>query len=144
MINSYFIGRIGKDGAKVIEGKNGNFMTMDVATDIYSQGENKAMWVRVRSNMPAHMGKLVQHLTKGKMIEVAGQQIEPSAWNGKDGNPHAQVVILASFIKFVPFGKKQGGQDSEQEQNAPENNVPDANAGMPFKAPDDKADDLPF
>ena len=74
MINSYFIGRIGKDGAKVIEGKNGNFMTMDVATDIYSQGENKAMWVRVRSNMPAHMGKLVQHLTKGKMIEVAGQQ----------------------------------------------------------------------
>ena len=86
----------------------------------------------------------VQHLTKGKMIEVAGQQIEPSAWNGKDGNPHAQVVILASFIKFVPFGKKQGGQDSEQEQNAPENNVPDTNAGMPFKAPDDKADDLPF
>lgn len=40
-MNSHFIGRIGKDGAKVIEGKNGKFLSMDVATDYYSRGKTK-------------------------------------------------------------------------------------------------------
>lgn len=41
MLYSHFVGRIGKDGAKVINGKWGDFMSMDVTTDFYSKGENK-------------------------------------------------------------------------------------------------------
>jgi len=136
MINSYFIGRIGKDGARVIQGQHGDFLTMDVATDIYSKGENKPMWIRVRSNQKGHTGKFADYLTRGKAVEIAGYQIEPEVWIGKDGQPHAQTVVLASMIKFVPFGKKQ---EDENLQKTPTTSEP---AAAP--APGDKEDDLPF
>ena len=151
MIKSTFIGRIGKDGARVIEGSNGNFLTMDVATDIRVSGETKPMWGRVRSNNPKHMGKLVEYLTKGKLIEISGIQTEPSVWMGKDGQPHAQVVIIANTIEFVSTAKKNGGETQEaqggQGQQTNTNNIPDpTNPTMPFpaQAPNDNADDLPF
>lgn len=144
MVRSYFIGRIGRDGARVIEGKKGNFMTMDVATDIYSQGENKPMWVRVRSSKPNHLN-LAQYLTRGKLIEVVGSELEPSTWNDKDGNAKAQATYIADVINFVPTGRKrEDGQAEQGEQAAP--TVPETNSDMPFpsQAPEDQADDLPF
>ncbi len=146
MITSNFIGRIGRGGAKVLEGRHGNFMTMDVATDIRINGETKPMWVRVRSNNPKHMGKLPQYLTQGKLIEVSGVQTEPSTWIGQDGQPRSQVVIIANTIEFVPTGRKNA-EESQQAQQA--TNIPDPskpNPAMPFpaQAPADDADGVPF
>ena len=42
MMYIHFIGRIGKDGAKVINGSNGQFLSVDMATDIYTKGCCKA------------------------------------------------------------------------------------------------------
>ncbi len=104
----FFIGRIGKDGAKVIEGKNGKFfLSMDVATDYYSRGENRTLWIRVRSNIPQYVEKLAPYLTKGSLIQITGKQLEPSTWIGKDGEAHAQIVIVANFIDFVRTGKRR-------------------------------------
>ena len=141
MVRSYFIGSIGRDGAKVIEGSKGNFMTVDVATDIYSQGENKPMWVRVRSSKPNHLN-LAQYLTKGKLIEVVGSELEPRAWNDKEGKPHAQATYVADVINFINTGKKR--EDGQTE--APAQSAPETKSEMPFpsQAPEDKADDLPF
>lgn len=145
MIRAFFIGRVGKDGAKVIEGANGNFMSVDVATDIYSKGQNKPMWIRLRSSRPNHI-KLAQYLTKGKLIEVLGSQVEPNVWIDKDGNPRSQVVIVVDNINFISTGQRKN-----QEESAP--NVPTVTVtapveqpegGIPFDAPNDKADDLPF
>ncbi len=144
MVRSYFIGRIGRDGAKIIEGSKGNFMTMDVATDIYSQGENKPMWVRVRSNKPNHLN-LAQYLTKGKLIEVVGSELEPNTWNDKDGKARAQATYIADVINFVPTGKKrEDGQGDADSQAAPPTSNTSANMPFPAQAPEDKADDLPF
>lgn len=125
-MNTHFIGRIGKD-AEVVDGKNGKFLSMDIATDYYSRGENRTMWVRVRTNIPRYVEKLAPHLKKGKMITVEGEQQEPRCWTGKDGQPHAQIVLVANYIDFVHIGKRK-----EQEQQA-ENT-----------APVDNKDDLPF
>ena len=89
MLYSHFVGRIGKDGAKVINGKWGDFMSMDVVTDFYSKGENKTQWIRVRSKRANHI-KLAQYLTQGRMILVQGTQLEDSSWTGKDNQPHSQ------------------------------------------------------
>lgn len=144
-MNSHFIGRIGKDGAKVIEGKNGKFLSMDVATDYYSRGENRTLWIRVRSNIEKHIN-LAQYLTKGKMITVEGQQLEPSCWIGKDGEAHAQIVIVANFIDFVKIGgKKKEDAGTDQQTAAVQQPVTvDAAQNEPFPAPEDKTDDLPF
>jgi len=116
---------------------------MDVATDFYSKGENKTMWIRVRSNKDNHV-KLAEYLTKGKMILVQGQQLEDSTWIGKDGEAHSQHVIIADSIDFVRTGRKkedvQSEQQGQQVESAPASPTNDA----PFPAPADNGDDLPF
>lgn len=155
MIKSSFLGRIGKDGATVKEGKNGKkYLQMDVATDIRSNGETKPMWVRVKSNNPQHLGNLVQYLTKGKLVEITGTQSMPNAWIGtKDGQAHAQVVIVANTIEFVRVvGKKDNAEENTEgkekvvEQREVQN-IPDTtaeNTPFPPQAPEENTEDLPF
>lgn len=145
-VYSHFVGRIGKDGAQIKESKSGKgkFIVMDVATDYYTRGEDKTMWVKVISSMDRHVEKLAPHLTKGKLIIVEGQQVEPDSWIGtKDGQAHAQVVIIANLIDFVRVGKRQEAAPAgtQGQTVTTENAGQDAN---PFPAPEGKTDDLPF
>lgn len=143
MLYSNFVGRIGKDGAKVIPGAKGNFVSMDVATDYYSKGVNKTMWIRVRSNKESHV-RLAEHLTKGKLILIQGQQLTDSTWIGKDGEAHSQHVIIADSIDFVRTGKKKEETEGRQKSETVEA-VPAAPADdTPLPAPADNGDDLPF
>lgn len=142
MLYSNFVGRIGKDGAKVVPGTKGKFISMDVATDFYSKGENKTMWIRVRSNKENHV-KLAEYLTKGKLIMVQGQQLMDSTWIGKDGEAHSQHVIIADSIDFVRTGKKKEEGQNEQEQQVESTTTSHANEA-PFPAPADNSEDLPF
>ena len=54
MIYSNFTGRVAKK-AKVIDGVNGQFLSMDLAVNDYSKGEEVTQWVRVQSSDPAHL-----------------------------------------------------------------------------------------
>lgn len=138
MLYSHFIGRVGKDGAKILTSKKGDFLTMDVATDFFSKGENQTMWVQVKSNKSQHIN-LGKHLTKGKLILIEGTQLLPQTWIGKDGEAHAQITIFADSINFVRVGKKKEGDvspDSPVEQPAVEQ-------APPFPAPENQ-EDLPF
>jgi len=144
MLNSHLIGRIGKD-AEVRTNNGKSYMSMDVATDYFSKGESKTMWVRIISTDPKVIEKRAQYFKKGSLVTIEGQQLEPSAWIGKeDGKAHAQVVIAANFIDFVRIGKKKDGsvqntapqtQTVTMEQTTPE---------TPFPAPAENSDDLPF
>ncbi len=145
MLNSHLIGRIGKDAE--IKNNNGkSYMTMDVATDYFSKGENKTMWVRIISNDPTVIEKRAQYFKKGSLVTIEGQQLEPSAWIGKeDGKAHAQVVIAANFIDFVRVGKKKDGtaqQTVTTQTVTMETATPTSDA--PFPSPADNNDDLPF
>ena len=138
---THFIGRIGKDGAKVINGNNGQFLSMDVATDIYSKGENRTLWVRVRSNRENHI-KLAQWLTKGRMLLIEGTQQEPGIWTDKNGTPHTQLIVTADLIDFVKMGKKKENADTaapmvETPEGKPVQDISNA-------APEDKDSDIPF
>ena len=149
MLNSHLIGRIGKD-AEVRNNNGKSYMSMDVATDFFSKGENKTMWVRVISSDPTIIEKRAQYFKKGSLVTVEGQQLEPSAWLGKeDGKAHAQVVIAASFIDFVRIGKKKDGATPQQQSTATqtqtvtmETAAPTSEA--PFPAPTENSEDLPF
>ena len=147
MLYSHFVGRIGKDGAKVIEGINGKFLSMDVATDYYSKGENKTMWIRVRSNKERYVEKMAPYLTKGSLIIVEGQQLTPSTWIGKDGEAHAQNVVVADLIDFVRTGRKKeennGAQDNPQDTTPQQEPMYNPTTDAPFPAPEDNVDDAP-
>lgn len=145
MLNSHLIGRIGKD-AEVRTNNGKSYMSMDVATDYFSKGESKTMWVRIISTDPKVIEKRAQYFKKGSLVTIEGQQLEPSAWIGKeDGKAHAQVVIAANFIDFVRIGKKKDGAAQQntatQTQTVTmEQSTPDT----PFPAPAENSDDLPF
>jgi len=49
MIYSNFTGRVAKQ-ARVIDGVNGQFLSMDMAVNDYSKGEETTQWVRVQSS----------------------------------------------------------------------------------------------
>ena len=126
------IGRIGKD-AQVIEGKNGKFLSMDIAVDDFNKGENITTWVRIRSSKNNHI-KLAKYLTKGRIILVEGTLAQPQIWTDKSNVQRVQLSITADSVQFVNTGKKRDGETVKAE-SMPEQTSP---------APADKEDDLPF
>ena len=136
MIYSNFTGRVAKK-AKVIDGVNGQFLSMDLAVNDYSKGEEVTQWVRVQSSDPAHL-KLAEYFTKGRILTIQGIS-KIDQWEGKDGTPHAQLRVHAKTIDFLNIGKKQDGTNAAANA-ATDSNVPDA----PTDTPKEKKDDLPF
>lgn len=132
MMYIHTIGRIGKD-AQVIEGKNGKFLSMDVAVDDFNKGENITTWVRIRSSKNNHI-KLAKYLTKGRIILVEGTLAQPQIWIDKNNVQRVQLSITADSVQFVNTGKKRDGETVKAE-SMPEQTSP---------APADKEDDLPF
>ena len=132
MMYIHTIGRIGKD-AQVIEGKNGKFLSMDIAVDDFNKGENITTWVRIRSSKNNHV-KLAKYLTKGRIILVEGTLAQPQIWIDKNNVQRVQLSITAGSVQFVNTGKKRDGETIKAE-SMPE---------QTFPAPADKEDDLPF
>ena len=132
MMYIHTIGRIGKD-AQVIEGKNGKFLSLDIAVDDFNKGENITTWVRIRSSKNNHI-KLAKYLTKGRIILVEGTLAQPQIWIDKNNVQRVQLSITADSVQFVNTGKKRDGETIKAE-SMPE---------QTFPAPADKEDDLPF
>ena len=132
MMYIHTIGRIGKD-AQVIEGKNGKFLSMDIAVDDFNKGENITTWVRIRSSKNNHV-KLAKYLTKGRIILIEGTLAQPQIWIDKNNVQRVQLSITADSVQFVNTGKKRDGETVKAE-SMPEQTSP---------APADKEDDLPF
>lgn len=132
MMYIHTIGRIGKD-AQVIEGKNGKFLSLDIAVDDFNKGENITTWVRIRSSKNNHI-KLAKYLTKGRIILVEGTLAQPQIWIDKNNVQRVQLSITADSVQFVNTGKKRDGETVKAE-SMPE---------QTFPAPADKEDDLPF
>ena len=136
IVKRNFTGRVAKK-AKLIDGVNGQFLSMDMAVNDYSKGEETTQWVRVQSSDPAHL-KLVEYFTKGRILTIQGN-VKIDQWEGKDGTPHAQLRVHAKFIDFLNIGKKQEGANVAANA-ATDSNVPD----VPTDTPKEKKDDLPF
>ena len=94
----------------MIDGVNGQFLSMDLAVNDFSKGEEMTQWVRVQSSDPAHL-KLAEYFTKGRILTIQGN-VKIDQWEGKDGTPHAQLRVHAKYIDFLNIGKKQEGANA--------------------------------
>lgn len=141
MIYTHFIGRIGQD-AKTIIGTRGNFISIDLAVENYAKGEHITTWIRVRSNKTNHIA-LAQYLTKGRLILVEGSLNEPAIWTDKNNAGHVQLSVTADSINFVNTAKRRN--ESEGQAELAETTTTNSSAEeMPFGAPADTKEDLPF
>lgn len=135
MIYANFTGRVGGKNARVIDGANGQFLSMDLAVNDVRKGEEVTTWVRVQSSNPNHI-KLAQYLTKGRVLTISGV-CKVDLWEAKSG-PVAQLKVYAHSIDFLNVGKKK--DKGNPAANALTAEVPES----PKDAPKEKKDDLPF
>lgn len=137
MITVHFIGRVGRD-AEVIDGKHGQFVSMNVADEVFLKGEKKVRWTRVTASDPA-LVKRAKFFTKGKPLEIQGELMEDRKWG--ENNEFSQHVVKAKSIDFVPGGKKRQDGSAATTETPPATVVDNP---QPFPAEDSKDDDLPF
>lgn len=100
MIRTFFNARVGKNGAQIINGPNGPFLSVDVATDFFSGGSNHPMWVRLKSSKP-NLIKLSPFLKKGKLIEISGVLSYPECWLDNSNTIHSMHIIIPDSITFI-------------------------------------------
>lgn len=104
-------GRLGAD-AEVKSGKNGNqFLSMRVATDEFKNGNKGTAWFNVVAEANDRNMKLVQYLTKGKMVNIVGTETV-DLFTNKNGEPQISRDIRAFNIDFVNIGSKENAEGS--------------------------------
>ena len=137
MIHAHIIGRIGKD-CQVISGTHGSFMSMNIAVDDYSKGQNVTTWVKVRSSRENHI-RLSEYLTKGRLVLVEGT-LSSSLWVDKSGENQIQLSITAESVDFINVGKREDLAGNTDSAVVKVDNTP----APPADLPQEDKDDLPF
>lgn len=112
MVNINVIGRLGAD-AELINGKNGQFASFRLAVDDRKNSEKTTTWFRVTLN-GERAGKLVEYLTKGKLVNVIGTE-SVGTYQAKDGSTQVSRDINASNVEFVSVGSGSTASDTAAE-----------------------------
>lgn len=105
MMNINFIGRLGRD-AEVHSAQNGGqFISMNIATDVFNPQtkQNDTLWLRVTDGSDRTM-KMLQYLKKGTMLNVVGE-LRTSIYNGQNG-PSISHDVRCFNWDFVRSGRQ--------------------------------------
>lgn len=145
MFTGSFIGRVGQD-AKIVDNEKGQFVSMNLAENYYSKGENKTRWIKVIGFTPRCLN-MAKYWTKGRQLEVVGELVDVNIYDDKQGKPQYQMVVNAFRVEFVNTGKKRESQ-KEDVQPAPVTEADiKSTPEMPFESATnsgEQQEDLPF
>jgi single-strand DNA-binding protein len=146
MVNINVIGRLGAD-AELINGKNGQFASFRLAVDDRKNSEKTTTWFRVTLNGD-RVGKIVEYLTKGKLVNVMGTE-SVGTYQAKDGSTQVSRDINASNVEFISVGSGSTASDTSAEATT-ETTTEAVSTGTLKKpvaktaAASEPEDDLPF
>jgi len=146
MVNINVIGRLGAD-AELINGKNGQFVSFRLAVDDRKNSEKTTTWFRVTLNGD-RVGKIVEYLTKGKLVNVMGTE-SVGTYQAKDGSTQVSRDINASNVEFISVGSGSTASDTSAETTT-ETTTEAVSTGTLKKpvaktaAASEPEDDLPF
>lgn len=115
MVNINVIGRLGAD-AELIDGKNGQFASFRLAVDDRKNGKKETTWFRVTLNGD-RAGKIVEYLTKGKLVNVIGTETV-GTYQAKDGTTQISRDISASNVEFISVGSGSTTTETSTETTA--------------------------
>lgn len=111
MRNIIIDGRLGRN-AEIKSTKDGRqYLSMTVANDIYTNGENKTEWFNVSSFNETDI-KRAQYLTSGRFVIVTGGLvIEPRT---NDGKLYLNMYVRATSIDMPRIGQAPGANQQAQ------------------------------
>ena len=118
-------GFLSADAKKQFSKQNREFVTFTISNNEYndpkdSSGRHETHWFRVSCFNSNHLN-MVQHLKKNKPIIVSGT-LNDSIYMNKDGKPMISRDIIADSIDFLPNGRNNDTQQSNNSQSVVSNN----------------------
>ena len=144
MVNVNIIGRLGAN-AELINGENGTFLSFRMAVDDgkNKKGDKLTSWFKVTLNGD-RASKLVEYLTKGKLVNVIGTE-KVGISIAKHGTPQVSRDISASNIEFISVGSGSTASETTEEKVTTEITTGKLTEKPAVaKAVKDSDDDLPF
>lgn len=104
--------RLGRD-AKKVSGANGEFFSLSLAYDAYSDGETKTHWINATLGN-ARGENAAPHLTKGATIFATIKDPRPATYEGEKG---AVLHLEGRIIDLDFVGGKRRDDDSDKAGN---------------------------
>ena len=104
-------GRIGKDGAKVLQSANGkSYIRFSLANDSFVNGANKTEWFDVSCFDPYIVEKRAKYMTQGRYAIIQG--VLNSEVISKNGKIYLNHYVNAVTIELPSFGtRKDDGEE---------------------------------
>lgn len=121
-----FTGRLTQDATVRILASGKKLLTVNAAINKGFGAYSKALFVKIQL-WGDYGEKIVQHLTKGKVIAASGE-LSRSEWQTREGKQMVDFVVNVRTIEFV--GAKS--QEQTAQQNAPDVSAPDFPDDIPY------------
>jgi single-strand DNA-binding protein len=136
MIIVQIAGNLGAD-PEIRHSPSGQKITiLRIASTVKRQGKETTIWWRA-TVFGDHLDRIISYLKKGSAVIVFGKMMaEPYIYNDKNGQPQAQLEIIAQMIEFSPFGKSdRAGQEQGSGQQPYGEQKPQAARQQPSEPP---------
>ncbi len=113
------IGRLGRDPEMRYTPDGTPVTSFSVATDrrwtdANGQQQSRTVWFRVTA-WRRLAETCNQYLTKGRLVMVEGELMEPRVFQGRDGEWRASLDVTASAVKFLGGRGEAGAPGAEEE-----------------------------
>lgn len=119
----FIIGRLGSDPQMRYTPDGTPVTTFNVATDrrwtdANGQQQQRTVWFRV-SAWRRQAETCNQFLTKGQLVLVEGELMEPRVYQGRDGQWRASLDVTAQVVRFLS-ARGEGAAKAEEEVTPPD------------------------
>jgi single-strand DNA-binding protein len=111
---THVAGHLGADPEERFTPSGQKVTTLRLATHSRKGGKDQTIWWKV-TVWGDRFDKMMPYLKKGSAIMAAGEMNKPEIYTDKSGNPQISLELVASDIRFSPFGK--GEKSSSDNQN---------------------------
>lgn len=133
-------GRIGKN-AEVITSKTGiKWVKFSVAVNEYRNKENKTYWFDVNMAMELVSDKLLQSLTKGRIVVVTGDMDLENLVTAKNGKMYVNLRMRGYSVHFISTGTQSNKDGNNGTTSKIEEFTP--SAGLTPEAPVTNANNI--
>lgn len=131
-------GHLGADPEERVTPSGQKVTSLRVATRSRKGGQDITIWWKV-TIWGDRFDKMLSYFKKGSSIIAMGEMNKPEVYTSKDGQPQVSLELVASDIRFSPFGRSDKSSPEAAQAAAPVQQQAAAPAGSNLSE-----DEIPF
>ncbi|MCH9632594.1 MAG: Single-stranded DNA-binding protein [Chlamydiae bacterium] len=131
-------GHLGADPEERVTPSGQKVTSLRVATRSRKGGQDITIWWKV-TIWGDRFDKMLSYFKKGSSIIAMGEMNKPEVYTNKEGQPQVSLELVASDIRFSPFGRSEKSNSDGAQAAAPMQQQASAPAGSNLSE-----DEIPF